>query len=185
MKLKRAPKRWFAGMALIAFAPALAAATLAGVHLAPTLSVAGQALQLVSCGMRETLWIDHYAAGLYVPPGASAQVARDAKHPKAVRLKIIEARYLPEKIPEKWRGALNSELEREPMVRVRRAYGALREGDEVTFTYAPQEGVTMQVNGRAVMRASGHGVIDAILEAWAGEDPVSGKLSRLSLEHPC
>lgn len=83
MKLKRAataaPKRWFAGTALIAFASAVAPAALAGVDLAPTLSVAGHTLQLVSCGMRETLWIDHYAAGLYVPPGASAQIARDAQ----------------------------------------------------------------------------------------------------------
>ncbi len=164
---------------------AAVAATVGGVHLDPTLQVDGRTLHLMSCGVRDTLWIDHYAAGLYVPAGASTTAAADADKAKAVRLKVIEVRYLPKKIPEKWRGALKSELEHEPMVQVREAYGALSNGDVVTFSYIPGEGVTMRVNGEKVVHTSGHGVIQAILEAWAEKDPIAGKLHRLKLEHPC
>ena len=169
----------------LALVSAAAAATLAGVQLAPSLELGGRKLELVSCGVRDTLWIDHYAAGLYVPYGSSAHAARDAGAAKAVRLKVIQARYLPERVPEKYREALQRELAREPMVKVRRAYDRLSDGDVVTFTYLPTEGVTMLVNGRQVMQAPGHDAIESILEAWSEKDPISGKLHRLRLEHPC
>ncbi|HEX6267253.1 MAG TPA: chalcone isomerase family protein [Burkholderiales bacterium] len=161
------------------------AATLAGVRLEPTLQVGGQTLALASCGVRDTLWIDHYAAGLYLPKGDSPQTVQDGSRPKAVRMKVIQARFLPDNIPEKWRGALKSELRHEPMVRVREAYDRLADGDVVTFAYGPQQGVTMSVNGKTVVNTPGHAVIDSILKAWSGKDPVTGKLNRLTLEHPC
>lgn len=170
---------------MISLIGAAAAATLAGVQLDPTMKVAGRTLELVSCGVRDTLWIDHYVAGLYVPQGQPPEAADDAKRAKAVRIKVLEARYLPEDVPEKWRGALKSELRHEPMMQVREAYDRLSDGDLVTFTYVPQQGVTMQVNGGTVVQTPGHAVIDSILEAWEGKDPISGKPHRLSLEHPC
>lgn len=115
----------------------------------------------------------------------AAQAVQDGRQPKAVRLKVIEARYLPQNIPQKWRGALDRELQHEPMMRVRKAYDRLGDGDVVTFTYVPQKGVTMSVNGRARVHTEGHTVIDSILQAWSGKDAISGKLNRLALEHPC
>jgi hypothetical protein len=102
-----------------------------------------------------------------------------------VRMHIVESRFLPERIPQPWREALAGELEREPMFRVRVEYGDLTDGDVVTIAYAPESGVTMRVNGRTVTRTPGHGAIDAILEAWAGQDPISGKLRRIAMKHPC
>lgn len=161
------------------------AATVGGVRLEPTLQAGGRTLQLASCGVRDTLWIDHYAAGLYLPKSEDAQAARDNRRAKAVKLKVIQARYLPDSIPEKWRGALKRELQHEPMVKVRQAYDRLSDGDEVTFTYVPDKGVTMSVNGDTVINTPGHAVIDSILKAWSEEDPITGKLNRLTLEHPC
>lgn len=163
----------------------VAAAMLAGVQLAATLPVGGEALELASCGVRDTLWIDHYVAALYLPPGASMQAARDPASAKAVRMHVVESRYLPERIPQPWREALAGELAREPMFRVRVEYQDLTDGDVVTIAYAPGSGVTMRVNGRTVTRIPGHDAIDAILEAWAGQDPISGKLRRLAMKHPC
>lgn len=161
------------------------AATLAGVRLEPTLRVNGETLALVSCGVRDTMWIDHYAAGLYLPKGDSPKTVQDGRRAKAVRMKVIQARFLPDNIPEKWRGALKSELKHEPMVQVREAYDRIEDGDVVTFTYVPQQGVTMSVNGKTVVNTPGHAVIDSILKAWSGKDPTTGKLNRLTLEHPC
>lgn len=164
---------------------AAAAATLADVHLPPTMSVGGRELELVACGVRDTLWIDHYVAGLYVPKGESPRTAKDGRRPKAVRMQVVQSAFLPSSIPERWRRALQSELAQEPMQRVRRAYARLGDGDVVIFGYVPEEGVTMQVNGTLVVRAPGHALIDSILHAWAGKDAISGKLQRLALEHPC
>lgn len=161
------------------------AATVAGVQLPDSLALGAQPLRLVSCGVRETLWIDHYAAGLYLPPGRALQELKSPQTPKAVRLQVIEGAWLPERIPGKWRGALEAELAQEPMTQVRTAYRGLSNGDIVSFAYLPREGVTMSVNGRTVLRVPGHAVIDRILETWAGEDPISGKLERLTLKHPC
>lgn len=166
-------------------AVAAAAVLLAGVRLERTLTVGGTTLNLLSCGVRDTMWIDHYVTGLYVAPGGSALAARDPSAPKAVLLKIVQARFLPARIPEKWRAALQRELEREPMARVRRAYSGLADGDVVTFAYLPDDGVTMSVNGHAVIRTPGHGVIDSILDAWAEKDPISGRLQRLVFSNPC
>ena len=174
-----------AGAALYLATSTAIAATIGGVTLPPTLHVGDRALELVSCGVRDTLWIDHYAAGLYVPTGQSATAAKDGRQTTAVLMKIIQARYLPEDIPSKWRHALAAELQREPMMRVRRAYDGLSNGDVVTFAYVPRQGTTMRVNGRLVLDVEGHLVIDAILDAWAEQDRVDDKLHRLALEHPC
>lgn len=164
---------------------AAAAATIGGVEMPGTLQVGERVLVLASCGVRDSLWIDHYAAGLYLPSGETTRAVQDQRRAKAVRLHVIEARFLPDRIPEKWRTALNRELAEEPMLRVRAWYEKLSDGDQITFAYRPGEGTTMQVNGRTVVQTPGHAVLDSILKAWAAKDPVSGKLQRLALEHPC
>ncbi len=186
MTLRHGSSQWaFALATLLIFPAAAPAVTLAGVHLEDSLRVGRQTLQLASCGVRDTLWIDHYVAGLYLPPGSSIQAAKDPRKAKAVRLKVVNARYLPGNIPDKWRGALSTELRHEPMMRVRRAYDGLSDGDVATFTYTPRNGVTMAVNGKTLVHAEGHAVIESILKAWAGKDPIAGKLHRLELQHPC
>ncbi|MEP7206234.1 MAG: chalcone isomerase family protein [Casimicrobiaceae bacterium] len=177
--------RWTVPLAPLLLATTVGAATVSGVQLADTLRVGERTLRLASCGVRDTFWIDHYAAGLYLPAGAKPRAAKDPRQPKAVQMKVIEARYLPENIPKKWRGALATELRSEPMVRVRRAYSGLASGDTVVFTYLPKRGVTMRVNGHAIVNIEGHDVIDAILQAWAGKDTISGKLQRLTVDHRC
>ena len=161
------------------------AAMLAGVALEERISPDGETLALASCGVRDTLWMDHYAAGLYLPPGASVHAVRDPGQPKAVRMKVIDARHFPDDIPEKWRHVLQRELQADPMSRVREAYGRLADDDVVTVSYAPQQGVAMRVNREVIAKGLDHAVIAGMLDAWAEHDPISQKLHRLALEHPC
>lgn len=154
--------------------PAVAAITLGEEPLDP-----------VSCGVRDTLWVDHYRAVLYLPRGAPIESVRDPRTPKAVVIRIVDARYLPSRIPAKWRRALETRIAAEPMQRIRDAYRRLRKGDVVAFTYAPASGVALRVNGDGIFRGDGHAVIDAILDAWARPEPVARKLHRLAIEHPC
>jgi hypothetical protein len=161
------------------------AASIHGAHAPPTVRLDAHTLERVSCGVRRTLWIRHYHAALYVPKGASPHAAMDERQPKAVRVRILDSRYLPEQVPEKWRAVLAAELPPDTMARVQRVYGGLSTGDVLTFTYLPRQGLTMRVNGRVVARARGHAVVDSMLHAWAAGEPVPIRLDRLIHEHPC
>lgn len=163
----------------------LVAKTLAGVHLPRFLQTEAGALELASCGVRRTLWIEHYVAALYVPRSAGPHTLRYADRPKAVRLHIVDGRYLPQEISEKWRHALESVLPERSMASVRRAYGMLRQGDVVTIVYVPARGVTIDLNETMVVHAPGHAAVDAVLEAWAERESISSKLDQLGSEHAC
>ncbi len=173
-------------LSTVSFGQPANSATLAGVHLPRELQVGGNELTLAICGRRDTVWINHYVVGLYLPRGTTTLALLNPETSKAVRMHIVQSRHLPREIPKKWRDAMQRELEHEPMSRVRRAYQLLSKGDVVTISYVPQQGVTMSVNGSAVLQAAaGHGVINSILNAWAENDPVTEKLKRLALEHHC
>lgn len=177
------------GLAAFAIMSAIAgtatAVRLAGVELAVVLNTDAGPLELVSCGVRDTLWIEHYVAGLYVPGGDSVRAASDPARAKAVRLHVLDGRYLPKHLPEKWSEALRRELDGSSMSRIRAAYRALGERDILTILYVPQQGVTMWSNDQLVVHAPGHRVIDSILQTWRGNEPVADKLDRLSVEHRC
>jgi hypothetical protein len=135
--------------------------------------------------VRDTLWIDHYVTALYVPRGSSIDPVRDPAQPKAVIMRIVEARYLPEQIPAKWLEALEREVAPERLMRVKDAYRRLQTGDSVSIEYAPRQGTFMRVNRRIVARLPGQRLIDSILVAWAEGDDIETKLRQLGAEHPC
>ena len=73
---KRTRLGWqrFAMALLVACLPfpevAIARAVVAGVELPDEVQVDGLALALASCGVRDTLWVEHYVAAVYLPPDA-------------------------------------------------------------------------------------------------------------------
>ena len=179
---------------ILRFALALALATpcaaaaidIAGVTLPRRVELGGRELTLASCGVRGTLWIDHYVAALYVPPdNPPAQAVRDPAVAKLIRVQIIESAYLPANIPEQWREPLREQLAAEPMTRIRAMYDHLQAGDVITISYAAQHGVALDINGRTIVTKPSHELITAMLTAWAEGDSISGKLQRLLLESPC
>jgi hypothetical protein len=98
---------------------------------------------------------------------------------------VIEGRYLPDEIPARWRDALESALDEHTARAVRKSFSLLSSGDLVTIAYFPRRGVAMSVNGRVIAQTSGHRVVDAVVQAWAFGAPLTKKLERLALEHPC
>lgn len=158
----------------------------AGVELPATVAVGGQSLALASCGVRDTFWIDHYVAALYLLPGAPVVAAmRDVAQPKTIMMHIVRGASLPEQIPKQWREPMREELRSDPLARIRAAYSSLSTGDRVWVTYTRSAGLTIAVNGREVARAPNQDLIEAMLRTWADGDPISGKLERLLLESPC
>ncbi|MBL0423427.1 chalcone isomerase family protein [Ramlibacter sp. AW1] len=177
-------RRHLVQVLLCACAFTITAAT-AQTHLPATVVQEGKPLKLVSCGVRDSLWIDHYAAGLYILPGADVTSVRNPDMPKAVRLKMISMRFVPDTIPEKWLSALADSLPPEPLARLRRAYRGLDDGDTMTVAYGPAKGVVVQVNGKQVTQVKQHAAIDAILSAWAEDQSIESKLRTLMSKHAC
>lgn len=127
--------------------------------------------------------IEHYVAGLYLLPAAPVVAAmRDTAQPKAILLHIVRAASLPDEIPEQWRVPLRSELEHDPVARIRTAYGALDAGDRVWVRYAPGEGLSIAVNERVVARADSHALLDAMFAHVGRRRPAIGKTAAAPAE---
>lgn len=170
----------------IAVATALAFIPATAVQVPSALRVGNQQLPAASCATRDTLWIHHYAAALYVPPRASpVNVLQDPRQPKALHVQILSKAFLPKELPKKWRETLESQLDGSSFNAVRSAWRDLSVGDRVTVAYAPGPGVTLQLNDRLVARAPRHDLIDALLRTWADGEPVPQRVSQAVEKHPC
>ena len=151
----------------------------------PSVDVAGERLSLVSCGVREVLWVDVYSAGLYLRAGAAPEAAADPREPAALALVALSPMHLPYRMPAKWRDALARGLDAGAIERVEQAYRSLGEGDRLLAAYAPGRGASLSVNGRPIAHASGHGLIGALLTTWADGRPLREHIRRIALEHQC
>ena len=148
--------------------------------------VGNASLAPASCTVRRTLWIQHYAASLYVPPQASpVDVMQDARRPKALQVVILSRTFLPSELPKKYRRTLEGQLDGETMGKVRTAYKALEPGDLVTLAYAPGPGLSLEVNGDVVATSRTHALIEALLRTWADDEPVPQRLSTTIQKNPC
>ena len=164
----------------------LAVAATGALALPGVLQIGDQVLAAASCGLRETLWIDHYAATLYVRPGDAAEaVLLDARRAKALEIQILNKTFMPAEIPRKYRRALETDLDERTMSRLSSAYRALRPGDVVTIAYLPARGVSLSVNRELVAATPAHRVVESILATWADGRPVDQHLRVMLAKHPC
>ena len=171
---------------VIALATALAFIPATALQVPSAMRVGNQQLPAASCATRDTLWIHHYAAALYVPPRASpVNALQDPRQPKAVHVQILSKAFLPKELPKKWRETLQAQLDGTSFDAVRTAWRELSVGDRVTVAYAPGPGVTLQLNDRLVARAPRHDLIDALLRTWADGEPVPQRVSQTVEKHPC
>ena len=158
----------------------------AAIQVPSGLRVGNQMLPARSCATRETLWIHHYAAALYVPPRAAPESAlQDPQQPKALHVQILSKSFLPRDLPKKWDQTLQGELDRASMNAIQDAWHEISVGDRVTIAYAPGPGVTLQLNERLVARSPRHELVDALLRTWADGEPVPKRVSQAVAKHPC
>ncbi len=158
----------------------------AAIQVPSGLRVGAEMLPARSCATRDTLWIHHYAAALYVAQRAAPEVAlEDPRQPKAVHVQILSTSFLPRDVPKKWNQALQSGLDRASLNAIQNAWHGLSVGDRVTIAYAPGPGVTLQLNERLVARSPRHEVVEALLRTWADGEPVRQRISQAVAKHPC
>jgi hypothetical protein len=146
----------------------------------------GTQLAAASCGARQTLWIEHYSAVLYLPRRAPAQEEMvDPLSPKLLEITIVDTRFLPRDIPRKWREPIERHLDADGRARAQAAYNGLVAGDRLTLAYAADQGVTFKLNGRLVAKSPGHSLVDDILATWADDEPMRKKLGRVIGRNAC
>ncbi len=150
------------------------------------LQVGSQSLAPASCATRNTLWIHHYQAALYVPPrSAPAAALEDPRQPKAVQVQILNKAFLPRQMPKRWQRTLQSELDGHSLGSIEAAWRSLGAGDRVTIAYAPGPGVSLKVNDKLVAASPTHRLVDALLHTWAEDQPVRERVSRVVARNPC
>jgi hypothetical protein len=158
----------------------------AAIQVPSGLRVGSETLPARSCATRDTLWIHHYAAALYVPQRAAPEVAlQDPRQPKALHVQILSKSFLPRELPKKWDQALKAQLDHASMNAIENAWHDISVGDRVTIAYAPGPGVTLQLNERLVARSPRHDVVDTLLRTWADGEPVPQRVSQAVAKHPC
>lgn len=176
--------KWVLAAGVLTLALTLMSAT--AIQVPGALRVGSQSLPAASCATRDTLWIHHYAAALYVPPKAAPAAAlQDPRQPKALHVQVLSRTFLPKDLPVKWRDTLEAHLDLTSFTSVRLAWRELAVGDQVTIAYVPGNGVTLQLNDRVIARAPRHDVIDALLQTWAENEPVRERVDRAVARHPC
>lgn len=173
--VKRLSRTLLLGMMLGAGASALAQV----VAMPQTLHVDGHELILSGQGLREKFLINLYGVGLYVAdlPVDVGSLRRPGLA-KAFRIDVTYSRReQPVEVPQDWREELIPPGLASTEARVlHAAFGDLGEGDRIFITYVPDGGSAVELNERLVLRAPGHGLIDAYIDLWLGETPLSEEL---------
>jgi len=173
-------------LAAVALMLALTLVPATAIQVPGALRVGNQSLPAASCATRDTLWVHHYAAALYLPSKAAPAAAlQDPRQAKALHVQVLSRTFLPKDLPVKWRDALEAHLDLPSYTSVRLAWRELAVGDRVTIAYAPGSGVTLQLNDRVVARSPRHDVIDALLQTWAENEPVRERVNRVIARNPC
>lgn len=83
---------------------------------------------------------------------------------------------MPGNVPSGWWEELVPALTAEQEQRLRRALSRLASGDDVWITYAPSTGTTIRHRGNVVVTTRTHALMNAVLDLWFDETPVSDDL---------
>ena len=52
----------------------------------------------------------------------------------------------------------------------------MTKGDSFSFDYKPRIGTIVRFNGKIILEDKGYGLMEALLDQWIGNDPVSTSL---------
>ena len=169
--------------ALIA-APPAAAAELAGVTQPNAVEAGGEQLVLNGMGLREKFFIDVYVAGLYLPAKQkSGDAVLKADTPRRL---VMHFTYdvSKDQVCDAWKESLAGNRPNASAA-LKKDFDTLcswmadvEEGEQMVFTYAPDEGTAVEVQGEAKGTIEGKDFADALFASWIGDKPATGKLKK-------
>ncbi|MDP2312283.1 MAG: chalcone isomerase family protein [Pseudomonadota bacterium] len=158
------------------------AATLAGVTLADTATVAGQPMVLNGMGLREKYFVDVYVGGLYLPSRSGDPAAiLSADAPKRMVMHFVYGKVSREQMVD----SFLEDFGKQPGVAAQQANidkllavvpAAVLRGEEIVFEYAPGTGTTMLVKGRPAATVAGADFMRMVFGIWLGPIPPTAAL---------
>lgn len=152
---------------------------LAGVELPDTIRVGGQSLVLNGMGLRKRSILKVYVAALYLPERESDPAAILAADTTRRTIMVFRAKMSAGRLCGTWKKGLLDNTP-DPPVEVDAQFGRLcrymedmDKGDELSFTYVPGRGTTVEVERRIKGRIPGKDFADALLACLIGPVPPS------------
>jgi hypothetical protein len=180
----RQPALQFAVALVLATTCNLPAASLAGVTLPDTVQAGGATLTLNGLGLRSKLGVKVYIAGLYLSQKSTdpnAIIKADA--PKRIVMQFVHAAskaQMTDAFDESFsdntpdaRKTMKADIDR-----LLGALEAVKEGDQMVFTYVPGTGTTLAINGKEKMTIAGAGFSQVIFSVWLGPKPPNAGLKK-------
>jgi hypothetical protein len=170
--------------AIVALATPARARNVAGRDFPDAIEAGGQRLVLNGGGLRKKLFLKVYAAALYLPQPSredAATVALDA--PKAVRMSFLRDLSRAQVM-----GAFREGFEKNSagpglqglLAKLDQLGPAipeeLKDGQDMTLTYVPGEGTTVQAAGGRQVTVPGKEFADALFRNWLGPKPADDDL---------
>jgi len=168
----------------------LRAGTLAGVTLPDTVQAGSASLQLNGIGLRTKFMVKVYVAGLYLPQKSSdANAILKADTPKQIVMHFVREvtrNQLTDGFAESFHNntpdaekALKSDVDR-----LFTALEAVKEGEEITFTYVPEKGTSVVEAGTEKLTIAGPAFAEMLFSVWLGPKPPNAALKKGLLGQP-
>jgi hypothetical protein len=154
----------------------------AGVKMPDSATIEGKTLKLNGIGLRKKMLFKVYVAGLYLEtPSKDAAAVVSSDQIKSIRMHILrslDGSQIGEAISDGfWHnsksqmGALNDRLQK-----LIAMFPAVVEGDQISLTYVPGKGTSVNAKGQDKGVVEGKDFADALFSVWLGANPVQDDL---------
>jgi hypothetical protein len=179
---------WFAVVLLVmASICELHASTLAGVTLPDTAQLGSTTLVLNGLGLRKKFVVKVYVAGLYLERKSSdCDAIVKAEAPKRIVMQFLHGAsksQMADAFEESFNNnspdakqVLKAEIER-----LLAALEAVKEGDQMVFTYVPAKGTTLAINGKEKLTIAAPAFGPVLMSVWLGPKPPNADLKKGTL----
>lgn len=171
-------------MCILAATLQLPAGTLAGVTLPDTAQVGGKTLVLNGMGIRTKVIVKVYIAGLYLEQKSSDPAAIiKADAPKQIVMKFVHGASKSQ-MSDAFQESFNNNSPdaaktlKPDIDRLLNALDAVKDGDQMVFTYVPGTGTTMAINGQDKLTIAGAAFGQLVMSVWLGPKPPNADLKK-------
>lgn len=171
-------------MAVLVSSTAVAQKKVGGVTLPATENFQGHNLQLNGAGVREKLWIDLYAAGLYLDQKSkNAQDILNSDKPMALKLHVVSKLITSEKMVEavtegfeNSTGGNTAPIQNEINTILGFFKEDIKKDDVFDLVYVPAKGVVAYKNGKEKGIVKGKEFKKALFGIWLSNRPADDGL---------
>ncbi len=171
-------------LALLALASIAHAGTLNNVTLPDTVQAGGTTLILNGMGLRTKYMVKVYVAGLYLAQKSSDPAAiLKADAPKRIVMHFVRdvsKSQITDGFTESFEGNTPDAAKtlKPDIDRLFAALDAVKDGDEIVFTYLPGVGTSLAIGGKEKLTIAGPAFAEMIFSVWLGPKPPNAALKK-------